>query len=348
MVRSVRVQERPVRVAHVIDATHGGSFSYARDTVAELKQWGYEAVLVHPQNAAVDLHGSRRHPARMGADLLAGLLAEPHIDIVHSHGTVSSAPALLYAIARRSILFTTYHVNARRGSSPVGRLIQAICSTRVHTALSVSHYSQRRLRAHVETEVLPLGVPLRANVYQPSSNRLLVLQRLEPDKRTDVAIEAFHSSGLAHHGWTLDIAGEGSQLSNLQSLVADRRLSHAVKFLGWVDDPIREIARASLLIAPCPTETFGLSVVDAMSLGVPVMAAGAGGHLEVLGPLASECAFAPDEADTLCELLTYAANQEAWRVRLGESLRMRQRKLYSRDEHIAKLAAFYEAAMAER
>ena len=39
------------------------------------------------------------------------------------------------------------------------------------------------------------------------------------------------------------------------------------------------------LLATCPAEHFGLTVVEAMSCELPVVAAGAAGHLETVGPV---------------------------------------------------------------
>ena len=98
-----------------------------------------------------------------------------------------------------------------------------------------------------------------------------------------MAIEGFVASGLADEGWTLDIAGEGSQRTHLERLAADRGAGAAVRFLGFRMDVDELMAAAGIFLAPRPTEALGLSVLEAMAAGLPVVAAAAGGHLETVG-----------------------------------------------------------------
>jgi len=114
---------------------------------------------------------------------------------------------------------------------------------------------------------------------------ILVAQRLEPEKRTDLALRAFAASGLADSGWRLDIAGDGSQRAELDRLIASLDLRSAAHLLGARSDVEDLMASAGLLLASCPIEGFGLTVLEAMANGLPVVAAAAGGHLELLAGL---------------------------------------------------------------
>lgn len=69
-------------------------------------------------------------------------------------------------------------------------------------------------------------------------------------------------------------AGEGPLIQEINSLAADDGLNHRIKCLGWRDDLLELMAACDILIFPSiesPTEGLGLSVVEAQSVGLPVM-----------------------------------------------------------------------------
>ena len=123
-------------------------------------------------------------------------------------------------------------------------------------------------------------------------------QRLQPEKRTDVGVRAFAASGLAAEGWTLDVAGIGPEREALESLAAELGVATSVRFSGYRTDLPDLLARAGLLLAPCPVEGLGLTLLEAMASGLPPVAADAAGHVELLAGLDPRCRFTADDAET--------------------------------------------------
>jgi glycosyltransferase involved in cell wall biosynthesis len=103
----------------------------------------------------------------------------------------------------------------------------------------------------------------------------LVVSRLVPHKRVDLAIAAFARLGLP-----LKIVGEGRSADELRT---DAPLN--VEFLGRLDDATTTglMARARGLILPA-IEDFGLTAVESQAAGRPVVALAAGGALESVVP----------------------------------------------------------------
>ncbi|MGE0442054.1 MAG: glycosyltransferase [Gemmatimonadales bacterium] len=81
--------------------------------------------------------------------------------------------------------------------------------------------------------------------------------------------------------WAL--AGEGTERATLTALAEQLGVADVVHFLGQVREPLRLIKAGSVFVLSSREEGLGTSILDAMVLGVPVVATAAGGIPEMLG-----------------------------------------------------------------
>lgn len=104
---------------------------------------------------------------------------------------------------------------------------------------------------------------------------VLALCRMHPVKGLDVLVRAFLDLRGVDE-WQLVVAGDGERkhVAALQRFVADRGGQDRVLFAGWLDGAERTavLRQASLLAMPSRYESFGLSLLEAMACGVPVLA----------------------------------------------------------------------------
>lgn len=133
--------------------------------------------------------------------------------------------------------------------------------------------------------VVPLGVEIPSPfahhssliTHHPDSPYILFLSRLHKKKGLEVLIEAFASliRDEQFQGWKLLIAGDGEQsyVRSLKALAQSYGAQSAVAFLGWLDgkEKSQALSSASLFVLPSSQENFGVSVVEAMAAGVPVL-----------------------------------------------------------------------------
>jgi len=128
------------------------------------------------------------------------------------------------------------------------------------------------LHPPVDVDAIPLGSGSRGDYY-------VTLSRLEAYKRLDIAIRA---AVLAKR--RLVLVGQGPERRRLESLVRTLGGSKLVEFTGWVSDRAKHelVAGARGLLFP-GEEDFGIVGVEALATGVPVVALGRGGMLDVVG-----------------------------------------------------------------
>lgn len=80
----------------------------------------------------------------------------------------------------------------------------------------------------------------------------------------------------------LAIIGDGDLKEQLKGDVLKKELSDYIEFLGYQKDPLYYIAKSKLLVLPSKNEGFGRVIVEAMKLGVPVIANAVGGMAELI------------------------------------------------------------------
>jgi glycosyltransferase involved in cell wall biosynthesis len=95
--------------------------------------------------------------------------------------------------------------------------------------------------------------------------------RLVRTKRFDLLIEAFGQVAAKRPDWSLRIYGGGAERARLHTLIEDRGLVDQVTLMG-VRSPIEaEFAQASIVASASDAESFGMTLVEAMRCGVPVV-----------------------------------------------------------------------------
>lgn len=233
-------------------------------------------------------------------------------DLIHSHMTAAELGALAAFPALRVPLVSTRHFAERRGEGTRWERAYHLFD-RVAEQVSVSHTVAQAIRTP-STVIYP-GV---ADHIESTERRktVLIAQRLETEKDTFVGVDAFRRSGLAARGWRLHIAGRGAQEARLRASHDD-----SIEILGYRSDVRELMASASIFLATSPFEHFGISVVEAMACGTPVVATARAGHLETVGAVSPETLYEPGDFENAADLLNALATDDERRSELGAALR---------------------------
>jgi len=102
-----------------------------------------------------------------------------------------------------------------------------------------------------------------------------------------------------------------------------------------------ELARAGILLAPAPADAFGLSVLEALAAGVPVVACAAGGHLETVGRLPGGTMFPPGDAEAAAAALR-SLLPDPVRTAMSEAGRRLVDRNFTISRHVDQLLLKYE------
>lgn len=105
-----------------------------------------------------------------------------------------------------------------------------------------------------------------------SGYRLVVAAgRLAPEKRFDRLIDAFHEALGSDPSWRLTVFGDGPLRQSLLEQAASLGLGDRIKLPGWTTSLDQEISKATCLCLSSEYEGFPSVLLEAMSLGVPVL-----------------------------------------------------------------------------
>lgn len=352
-----------MRIVHAVcsDAFAGVERHVAR--LAGAQATGGDEVLViggAPASMPAALGPGVRHlPAASVRDVGTHLrLWAPHADVLHVHMTAAEVAATWVGLPRPGSgrfppVVSTRHFARTRGSGATKLVTAAAARHRVAAQISISQY----VADHVDgpSVVVHPGVDDRPD-GRPAALRdrtILMVQRLEAEKATDVGIEIFTRSGLSDQGWRLVIAGDGAQRQRLEALAVDAGVGAWVDFLGMREDTPALMAGAGVLLAPCEVEGLGLSVLEAMAEGLPVVAAASGGHLETLAGLDRDALYpattapVPGQAELAeaARRLAKLAQDEPRRDVYATQARQAQRRRFTPAAQASGTRAVYEEVL---
>ncbi len=275
-------------------------------------------------------------PARHLLGAAGALALTRDADIVHVHMTTAEGAAWLARPLQPAPIVATRHFAAGRGSTAMARFLAGVTSRVITRDIAISQFVADAIAS--PTVVIPNGVPDRPQAPLDAPT-VVMLQRLDTEKAPDVGIRAFARSRLADEGWRLVVAGQGTLGPSLRSLVDELGLAEQVELVGHVAGTDDLLAGASVLLAPAPREPFGLSVVEAMAHGLPVVAAAGGAHLETVGD--DGLLFPVGDAAAAGVALRRLAEDPTLRRAVGSALRRRQQGRFSLSRHVDQLEGLY-------
>ncbi|PWV54955.1 glycosyltransferase family 4 protein [Nocardiopsis sp. L17-MgMaSL7] len=112
------------------------------------------------------------------------------------------------------------------------------------------------------------GEPPRATLDEPI---IAAAGRFSPVKQYPLLVEAFAHVVAEHPEWRLHIHGGGDRDEELRETVRRLGLENNVGIMGRTTDMLGELSKASMLAVSSRVEGFGMTIIEAFSVGVPAV-----------------------------------------------------------------------------
>lgn len=261
---------------------------------------------------------------RWNKDLLAKL--KNTVRVYHLNRTPGSRN--IFPLVKLNMLLLTLQPDIVHCHDPqVAKLIKVRCGQLLNTvhdvgipvstyhlydalvAISETVHKDVKSRLDVPIKRIYNGIPvdlfIKRENYSLAPNeslKLIQISRLVHHKKgQDVLLQALSivKSRYGFNNFSLDLVGSGDSKDYLSSLVAEYDLETNVKFLGertreWV---FANLGKYHLLIQPSMYEGFGLTIVEALAAGIPVLASNIDGPAEIIASMPAGFLFSKGNAD---------------------------------------------------
>jgi glycosyltransferase involved in cell wall biosynthesis len=201
--------------------------------------------------------------------------------------------------------------------------------------------AERRIAVIPNFSRMPVIESLRPTVSMTERPIWFVtIGRLHEVKGYDILLQAMKR--LVERGLPvrLTIGGDGPDRTKLAELRDALGLQQHVELAGWVDDPIPLLDRGDVYVLSSRTESFGISLLEAMSRGLPIVSTRCQGPSQLLGDDLAWFA-PPEDPDALAGQMAAACENVSARASRGGRLREMFVEQYSESRVVPRILNFY-------
>jgi N-acetyl-alpha-D-glucosaminyl L-malate synthase BshA len=305
------------------------------------------------------------------ANRLVHVARAHRLDIIHAHYAIPHAAAAYLA---RQILagasggattvprtITTLHGTdvTILGSDPSYRETVAFCidQSDAVTAVSASLRADTKREMPVTRDITVIPNFVDVDVYRrkpdpalrarlcPSDERLVIhISNLRPVKQVDAVVRVFALIRDAVPARLL-IVGEGPELGRAEQLMNDLGVTAHVELIGEAQDVVGLLSASDVFLLPSLQESFGLSALEAMACGVPVVASNVGGLPEVVTDGVAGFLHPPGQVARMAESAIRILSDPALHAQMAaEGVRLAKER-FSADRIVPQYEALYENAL---
>jgi glycosyltransferase involved in cell wall biosynthesis len=139
-----------------------------------------------------------------------------------------------------------------------------------------------------------------------------------------------------------DLKGNGRLRIEAERAAAARGLGERMRFTGFRPDARRIIAALDVVVVPSHVEPLGLSVLEAMSAGVPVIGSRVGGIPEIIVDRQTGLLVPPRDAAALADAISWMVADEARARAFGSAGRDRARTVFSVEAQALRVQSVYD------
>ena len=354
----------------------GGVGRHVEDLTLGLREQGFEVLLCGPAvprglaGSATHVHLDLHRAVTIRSDLAAiarfsRIVNDLRPDIVHAQSSKAGAVARLarFSHPRTPVVYTPHgyafaghfsrsaerlvYRGVERTLAPLASRTVCVCEAEARLARSIGPSKRVRV-VHNGIEPVPDG-PVEERIAELSRLGPVIgaLTLLRPGKGLQTLIDAFPRVLVRHPTAQLAIVGDGPDLQELRAQTELRDVADAVHFLGSSTEPQAVLRGLDVFVHPSWAEAFPYVILEAMSLGRPIVASDVGGIGEAVVDGASGRLVPPRDADALAEALLAMLDDPIGRTRMGAMAHSRVRERFTRKAMLGRLIDVYDEVPCE-
>ncbi|MEE8501320.1 MAG: glycosyltransferase [Kiloniellales bacterium] len=340
--------------------------------VIVLHQEGRLARLLHREDIGYELLplpagyvGSRKgalgHAVVMGRNMppLLRFLRRHRIDLVHGHdGRVNQTWAIPARLAGRAVIWhqRSKHRPSRLAGASMRRAHRVIAISRF-VAASLPPLPDRHVRVVANPCDLDAGnIDRRAARAAlagelncaPERPLIAFVGNMTEQKRPGIFVECaarILKDGEPQPLFLLFGADRDGRQARLEARAAELSLGDRIRFMGFRNPAERVIAGCDLLIAPAVEEGFGRTLIEAMTVGTPIVAARSGGHVEALDDGRTGVLVPADDASAFAAASSALLVDPARAAAMAERAKQDALSRFSVERHVERICAIYDEVL---
>ncbi|MFC1512259.1 N-acetyl-alpha-D-glucosaminyl L-malate synthase BshA [Candidatus Latescibacterota bacterium] len=193
----------------------------------------------------------------------------------------------------------------------------------------------------------PRGTEYRDCFHHPDEKILMHISNFRPVKRIQDIIEVFEGVSAAVKSRLL-LIGNGPEMERIRSLVDEKGLTARVSFLGRQDDVSHLLPCADIYLLTSAHESFGLTALEAMSCGVPMIGTSGSGMSEFLGDNSAGFLYPVGDVEAMIKGCLRILTEPSLKEKMGLAGRNRVIAEYNEEEIVNRYEDLYRTVLDAR
>ena len=220
----------------------------------------------------------------------------------------------------------------------------------VLTILTKKNYQlYRELIPNKDLPIVVLGNGTeRLYTLSPLKNKVIISAgRYVEQKGFDLLIESFAKIAKDYPDWKVKIFGSGGLKEDLYQQIVENKVENQVLLCPTTDELLKEISKSAFYVCSSKYEPFGMILIEAMSVGVPILSYECEGPLEIITEGVEGLLVPELDVDGLAEKMKILMDDYELRRRLGRNAQLASEK-YSMNSIALMIESIIETAMNNR
>lgn len=189
--------------------------------------------------------------------------------------------------------------------------------------------------------------PVNTRIYKKSSldsQNILFLGRLGEGKGTYDILRTVSKVVELNPNVKYLFAGDG-ELKTVANKITENKMNQNVKLLGWVtgEQKYELLSSGYMLLLPSYYESFGISIIEAMASGLPIIASNVGAIPEIIKHSYNGFIIEPGDIDSLYKYILFLLQNKELAKQMGNRNYLEARNKYDGNVVIKKLVDIYDA-----